>query len=224
MGGKGSGSRPIDIRGQRYGRLVVVELFDRQRRKVRWLCRCDCGKETLVKTDRLNSGHTRSCGCLISDKLAARNRTHGKCDTPEWSIWIGMLSRCRGCSPNYGGRGITVCERWRSSFENFLADMGPRPTRRHSIDRIDVNGNYEPSNCRWATMVQQNRNTRRTVKLTLDGVTKPIRTWSEEVGINPATVMSRIARGWDKKRALLEPVRAIAKKSLTRSKIQTNHE
>lgn len=119
-----------------------------------------------------------------------------------------MHSRCRHRTarsyPNYGGRGIAVCERW-GSFENFLADMGPRPSPRHSIDRIDVNGNYEPSNCRWATRIEQARNTRKNRIITVGGATMCLAEWSEMTGVDDATIVNRLDRGWDEWRAVFEP-------------------
>lgn len=165
--------------GERYGRLVVVSelpaLVRGNGRRVRLLlCRCDCGESASVRWGNLRNGHTQSCGCMHTEAVAEMGRAtrrHGHAApiegvdhrTPTYVSWTAMLYRCSTqTSPdyaNYGGRGIVVCDRWRT-FENFLVDMGPRPSRAHSIDRIDVNGNYEPGNCRWATRSQQQRNKR----------------------------------------------------------------
>lgn len=148
-----------NLRGQRFGRLVVLELHG-QGHNARWLCKCDCGKIAGLIGAKLRSGRVKSCGC------AQHNGKHGharkNCESPTYISWTRMLSRCH--DPNldnykhYGGRGITVCERW-LSFENFLADMGERPANR-SIDRINNDGNYEPGNCRWATSAEQHSNKR----------------------------------------------------------------
>jgi hypothetical protein len=145
--------------GTKYGRLLALANGTAATFQVP--CRCDCGVEVRVRVAQLVTGKTRSCGCLQREITGARRRTHGKSRTPEHRAWRGMLDRCTLPThisyPYYGGRGITVCERWRS-FANFLADMGPKPTSKHTLDRINGNGNYEPSNCRWATWSEQNRN------------------------------------------------------------------
>lgn len=158
----------------------------------------------MASGSNLRHGHTSSCGCR---RVAAgkRNRIHGRTDTPEFKIWTGVLTRCENprCEayPRYGGRGIEVCERWQT-FENFLADMGPRPSADHSIDRIENDGNYEPGNCRWATDAEQNQNTRSNRLLTYAGRTQPLSVWAREFGIRRETVRERLKAGWDVERAL----------------------
>jgi hypothetical protein len=169
-----------EIEGKQFGRLFVIcrAGMDKSREHARWLCRCSCGNTAVVPTYRLTSDETQSCGCLfreVATETARRTHTgqrralkHDLCDTPEYVSWAGMNSRCTnpkvGSWPDYGGRGIKVCPRWRNKkdgFQNFLADMGPRPAGT-SIDRYPNNdGNYEPGNCRWATPAQQANNTRR---------------------------------------------------------------
>lgn len=127
-------------------------------------------------------------------------------NSPEYTAWAGMLQRCRNpknaAYPDYGGRGITVCDAWRDSFEAFYADLGPRPSARHSIDRIDNDGNYEPGNCRWATAKEQNRNTRRARLLTFDGRTQLLSDWGAELGVHPEAIRGRLRRGWSIEDAL----------------------
>lgn len=165
--------------GQRIGRLVVVGEVARRRsangrpRRV-FLCRCDCGTEKELVGEHIRSGHVQSCGCFRREELARIRTTHGQGGrrvdgarvgrTSEFNSWCSMRRRCEDERSRdfkyYGGRGIKVCDRWRESFENFLADMGPKPDAKYSIDRINNDGNYEPENCRWTTQSEQVRNRR----------------------------------------------------------------
>ena len=154
--------------GQRFGRLTVVERVP-SRAEAHWRCLCDCGNTSVLRGSILRDGQVRSCGCYLRDRLRRVNTVHGQAVrghmTPTYNSWMQMRRRCRdpkhGQWANYGGRGITVCDRWRDSFANFLADMGERPDGT-SIDRIDNDGNYEPGNCRWATPLEQSHNKRNT--------------------------------------------------------------
>lgn len=159
---------PLALSGQRFGSLVVVRSAGHRRRGVRlWACRCDCGSSSIVATSDLRSGHTTSCGCVQRRRAAVvglRNRRHGLTRSPEYRAWANMIDRCENPSnarfADWGGRGITVCPRWRASFEAFLSDVGLRPSPSHSLDREDNEGIYEPGNCRWATAAQQVANRR----------------------------------------------------------------
>lgn len=153
--------------GRRFGRLTVVRrhVTPGSQRQARWHCVCDCGGETISSGGHLRSGHAASCGCIRRERAVAAVRKHGRTRTTEYLIWCAMKQRCENPKHkdyrHYGGRGIAVCSRWREDFQAFLADMGMRPDPRLSLDRIDVNGNYEPGNCRWADVVTQRLNTRR---------------------------------------------------------------
>lgn len=214
--------------GDRFGRLTVLGAADKTAQGRRqWSCVCDCGATKTVQTSALRSGGTRSCGCLSRELKANRNRrsaTHGatrrgkaNC-TSEYRAWQAMLRRCY--NPNshiyymYGGRGIRVCDRWRTSYEAFLADVGPKPSPQHSLDRYpDKNGDYEPGNVRWATAKEQTRNTRKNVLLTIGGETRCLAEWSEISGIHYQTLYGRLTKGCDMN-DLLRPVSASGKRRL----------
>lgn len=154
----------IDIIGRRFGAYTVIGLESERNRfgQVRWLCRCDCGREQLIVGSHLKS-RKGARSCILCARRNSK-RTHGCTDTQEYRIWSGMKTRCKPGNIEkahlYADRGIKVCDRWLSSFENFLADMGPRPSKGHSIDRINVNEGYGPTNCRWATSKEQGGNKR----------------------------------------------------------------
>lgn len=168
-----------DLVGEKYHRLTVVsrnyDPRENNSREAYWNCLCDCGNTTVVRTASLSLGNTKSCGCLQREQTSKASTTHGMSNTVEYHIWAGIISRCRNPSnnayPRYGGRGITVCDRWLNSFENFYADMGPRPTPEHSIDRVNNDGNYEPGNCRWATDIEQANNKRNNIIVGESGLT-----------------------------------------------------
>lgn len=160
----------IDLTGQKFGRLTVSEEhFNHGRTKRRWFCVCECGRTTSVFQFSLKRGITKSCGCLRDEMrpaIAAKTfTTHGMSKTPEFVAWCSIVQRCTNprarVYKHYGGRGIKICDKWASSFDAFFNDVGPRPSSEHSIDRINVDGDYEPNNVRWATRNQQAQNQRR---------------------------------------------------------------
>lgn len=175
--------------GLRFGRLVVVSQ-NGQRADVR----CDCGREKNVQVAHLNYGRTKSCGCLRAEMLSQRRLTHGRTETREYSSWCAMKARCynplKPQFEDWGGRGIKVCPQWIDSFETFFRDMGACPDGM-SIDRIDNDGDYEPSNCRWATRQDQSNNQSRNVRITHDGKTQTVAEWSSELGIKYHTLYRR---------------------------------
>lgn len=188
------------------------------------LVRCDCGVEKVIRARGLVVGDTESCGCLQKEltavKIAERSRTHGQSGkttrTPEYYTWTTMKSRC--LNPNdanygrYGARGITVCDRWRDSFEAFFVDMGPRPSAKHSIERQDNDGNYEPGNVRWATGSEQAINRSSSTAVTIDGRTQTVIEWSRETGMDPMTIYARLYKGWDARRAVFAPKRKLSRR------------
>lgn len=191
----------IDETGKRYGRLTVLRWDDTHpgSSASKWTCLCDCGTVTYAAGTSLRTGNTRSCGCLRRETARTRNRIHGMTTTRVYQVWKRMLSRCTNSNlkdyVNYGGRGIKVCERWRGSFENFCADMGEPPSDKHSIDRIDNNGNYEPDNCRWATQIEQRNNTRANRFITYRGETRTLAEWARHSGITQPTLKKRLNSG-----------------------------
>lgn len=207
----------LDLVGKRFGRLIVLRRAENSKWRggARWVCRCNCGAQTVVRSRDLvrKNRNTRSCGCLNIELLRARFFKHGASvgnKTPEYRTWRHMNHRCNNRTSTdynrYGGRGIKVCERWKS-FENFLSDMGLRPSPQHSIDRIDNDGDYTPENCRWATRNQQNNNKRNNIRLTLNGVTMSVAEASPILGIRASTLWARLSYGWSEERATKEPVR-----------------
>ena len=199
--------RSIDMTGQRFGRWTVVRRAehpaDSSNRDARWEVLCECGNTSIVTRTSLVKGETQSCGCLqrelASQSVPERFVKHGMTETPEYNIWCLMKRRCGNprcrAYPRYGGRGITVCERWLHSFENFYADMGPRPSIKHSLDRIDNDLGYSPENCRWATAREQAYNTRDTTLITHNGRTLNLAEWSNETGISVKLLRSRCDQG-----------------------------
>ena len=185
----------IDLSGQRFGRLVAMHAMPPKKKggSTRWLCRCDCGNESTPGTAQLRRGRAKSCGCFQAEAARSANATHGQIKSSEYRAWCAMRSRCNTKSnisfKNYGGRGISVCKRW-GDFLCFLSDMGPRP-KGTTIDRIDNNGNYEPSNCRWATKEVQDSNKRTTVLVTFNGKTMTYSQWGRELNTDPGTLRQR---------------------------------
>lgn len=195
-----------DRTGQRRGMLTFISLSDKMmlgNRDKFWNAICDCGTEVVTR----GAGYVQSCGCY---NVICR-QTHKQTGTPTHVSWLRMRNRCNNPSASdyhrYGGRMVKVCDRW-GVFENFREDMGDRPSLKHSIDRIDNDGDYEPSNCRWATMSEQARNRRSTSYLVIDGICKCLPDWAGQYDIDLERVRSRLKAGWSSQKALATPVRA----------------
>lgn len=191
-----------DLTGQRFGRLIVIrraaQHWDGSRTRVRWACLCDCGKTPIVMSQGLLNGTTSSCGCYGQETRAKANTTHGKAHTREHKIWGAAKQRCTNPKANayhrYGGRGIKFCERWFNDFAVFLSDMGACPEG-HSLDRINNNGNYEPSNCRWASHMDQMSNTNQTKYALIDGRKFALSRAAAHLGMPRGTFVYRAKHG-----------------------------
>lgn len=202
----------IDRTGMRYGKLIVIGWSHSQYRSPRhgsyqfWFCKCDCGKSTVVLGNNLVKKNTTSCGCN-SSRLTVGDRltTHGMSKTQTYKSWSAMKDRCYQKShkeyQRYGARGITVCKRWRDSFEYFFKDMGERPPG-HSIDRININKGYSPSNCIWSTSEQQANNRRNNRIIKFESEVMTLARWAKKTGIKYGTLHSRLKMGWSVDRAL----------------------
>lgn len=209
-------SKTIDLTWQKFNRLTIIKRTQNNNRgEACWLCLCNCGKETIVTSSHIRNNHTQSCGCLNKETTKTNRRIHGHSSRGQKSriyvIWVAMNQRCN--NPNnkryedYGGRDIHVCERWRK-FQNFLDDMGNPPTDKHQIDRINNNGNYCKSNCRWVTSKINNRNRRNNRLETYGGRTQCLTAWAEELNIREGTLRRRIYQlNWSIKEAFTTPVR-----------------
>lgn len=202
-------SKRADLVGEVFGRLTVIELKEIRNEKAYWLCKCECGNPVFVPTYRLRNGNTQSCGCLQKERTSKAKIVHGQAQSPEYSSWTNMKDRCLNPKNigygDYGGRGIKVCKRWRKSFEEFFKDMGPRPTLKHTLDRKDPDGNYEPNNCRWATPEEQGNNKRNTRRFEYRGDFLTISQLARKYNKDPKLVLERMNKGWNLEKALNKP-------------------
>lgn len=195
----------IDITGQKFGYWTVIGLSDKIISKSRcWNCVCVCGKIEAVNGCRLRRGTSKSCRCRSQEFRLEKRMIHGETinrkSSKEYAAWQAMINRCYKPKStnhyhNYGGRGITICESWKSSFESFLKDMGRAPSQQHSIDRIDNNGNYEPHNCRWATKIEQANNKRDTIYINHNGCIKSISELSRELHYGRSRICTLLKKG-----------------------------
>jgi hypothetical protein len=204
----------IDLTGQKFGRLIPVKYLGNRK----WKCECECGNNPIIIGNQMVRGFTKSCGCFRKEATRERHSTHGysgSIRSREYIAWCAMKQRCLYKNHigyhQWGGRGIAICDRWlgEDGFVNFLSDMGTKPTKKHTLDRIDNDGNYEPSNCRWSTVKEQSANRRSNRMIELDGVVKSLDDWSEIANVNRITIHSRLKAGWGIKDAIFEKPRYI---------------
>lgn len=215
----------IDLTNRQFGRLTVVKRVGtytspKGGKTPIWLCQCECGNCIEVMASNLRNGNTKSCGCLRKDIEHKSMFKHGEEGTRLYRIWQHMKYRCSN-SPsndhygNYAARGITVCDEWANDYSTFAEWARQNGySDELTIDRIDVNGNYEPSNCRWATIAEQSRNKTTTFYVTIDGETKCLKDWAREFGIKYSTVQMRIERGWEVEDALTAPTRSYGRSKI----------
>ena len=203
-----------DLTGKHFGRLKILERNPKNDNHggSRLDCECDCGNKITVQAGNLKNNHTQSCGCLNKEVTSKTNSTHGLTNTPEYYTWAAIKRRCYGTYspdyPDYGGRGIVMCDEWKNDFTVFLRDMGPRPSSSHSIDRKNNDKGYDKENCRWATRSEQQRNKRNSRSITFRGETKNVVEWAELYGLHYTTLAKRVFHlGWDIERALTTPTR-----------------
>lgn len=203
-------SKLIDLSGQQFGRLTAICRNDNDKRgRSMWLCICDCGNEKIIRIDHLRNGSIRSCGCLQKEKATKHGYYKKNKTIRTYRIWRHVISRCTRQNNQrweyYGGRGIKVCKRW-MKFENFLEDMEEAPNGLQ-LDRINNNGGYCKSNCRWATPKQNSRNRRDNRLITYKNKTQCLSAWSEELGIRSGLIWDRLFRyGWSVEQALTMPI------------------
>lgn len=198
----------MDLVGLRFGRLLVVEYSTSDKNgNTKFFCKCDCGECKVIYGQSLKAGATLSCGCLNKEIVSSMPQNHHMSHTSYYKAWAGMIQRCTNPQNHkwqrYGGRGISVCKEWRD-FENFQRDMGERPPGM-TLDRTNNNGDYTPSNCRWATATQQQNNMSTNVRVSIDGEPMTIPQASRAFGISRETIRSRIRSGWDAQLAVQHP-------------------
>jgi len=201
----------LNIANKTFFGLTALSISHKDKRgRYVWNCACICGNAVVVSSSSLVAGKVKSCGCLTKGFISAATTTHGQSRTPEYRAWDSMKARCLNKSTknyhNYGGRGIKVCDRW-LKFENFYADMGKKPSLKHSLDRIDNNGNYEKSNCRYATISQQANNKRNNILLTFNGRTQTVSQWSKSINLSKSVIYDRLKKHtWSVEKILTTPV------------------
>ncbi len=196
-----------NLDGQKFGRWTVLRRDDKRPRY--WHCRCDCGTERSVFNGNFRTGESASCGCARADRMLACNHRHGLTGTPEYAAWSEMKKRCYNTNshsfPNYGGRGITVCDEWRYDVVAFVAYIGRRPSPSHSIGRIDNNLGYQPGNVRWETLTEQANNKRSVARIIVDGQEESAHIVAGKKGLTGPQYRHRVERGWPAEVAATTP-------------------
>jgi len=206
----------IDLTGQKFGRWNVIRYSHHRGGKSIWVCQYDCGTVREVQGCHMRAGRSRSCGCLEHELLMERNTTHGKNKTPLHYLWLGVKDRCYNKNDkaykNYGGRGITVCDEWRTNFlafESWALKNGYQ--KGLTLDRIDNEKGYSPDNCRFADRITQANNKRSNHRLTVNGRTQTVMQWAKEMGLNESVIRNRLKRGWSEHDAVMIPVRTFTR-------------
>lgn len=206
----------IDLKGQNFGRWHVEELASIIASRACWRAKCECGTVRVISGKSLRRGHSKSCGCLKRENIVKRLTTHGLSHTRDHIVWMSMKDRCYNQNgehyKNYGGRGITVCDRWLYGTKEmhaltcFVTDMGPRPTSKHTLERVDNDKGYGPDNCKWATRHEQRCNTRSNRRITAFGRTDVVTNFAHAYGIGKDTLAARLNAGMKPETALTLPV------------------
>ena len=212
-------AKPIDITGEKFGKLTVLKRVGKDGSFATWLCVCDCGRETIVRSRSLWSGNTKSCGCSHYFKGSAHiNYKHGQSKSKLYNVWNGLKARCFNKNTKeyqyYGARGINMCAEWKENFQSFYFWAKENGyLSGFSLDRIDNNGDYEPANCRWVTKAEQNNNKRSNVRISFKGQSKTMKQWADSFGISYKLLHSRINKlGWSFEKAISTPPRKSSRK------------
>lgn len=195
--------KPLNnLQGFHFGSLTVLQLAKSRGHGAWWLCQCKCGNQKEIPASDMVQGKIKSCGCEHAERIGKASTTHGMTKNRTYKLWQAMKMRCNRINQDYSCRGITYCDRW-ESFENFYLDMGEVPDGM-SLDRIDPNGNYEPSNCRWADQETQANNKRSSVFIEWNGKKQTITQWAKELGMKPDKLRARKRYGWSLERMMTE--------------------
>lgn len=205
-----------DLTSRTFNRLTVLKFSHLKNERAFWFCSCRCGGTATISSNNLLKGGTKSCGCRNREVKRKHGHSFVGAISCEYTCWVHLKQRCENprCAsyPRYGGRGISICERWRNSFPNFLVDLGPKPSPRHSLDRKNVNGNYCPQNCRWSDPKQQARNRRTNRIIEFQGERLCVVEWAERLGAKSQALLARLRRGWSIAKTLTAPIQVRRRK------------